>query len=153
MLVDAEHDRRHDSHMKSQRTRIGAYVLIHDSGRILLCRIGPELARWAGAWTLPGGGLDFGEQPAVAMVREVEEETGLLVEPVSVALVDSICDRSGSDDYHGIRIIYEARVLRGELRHEAAGSTDRCEWHDLRGPLGDLAEVGIEVARRIWPHR
>lgn len=141
--------------MKAQRTRIGAYALIHDTGRILLCRISPELARWAGAWTLPGGGIDFGESPADAMVREVAEETGLRVEPVAVAAVDSICDRSGSDDYHGIRILFEARVLGGALRHETAGSTDCCEWHPLHEPfnirLGDLAEVGIEVARRRWP--
>jgi ADP-ribose pyrophosphatase YjhB (NUDIX family) len=141
--------------MKTQRTRIGAYALIHASGRILLCRIAPELVRWAGAWTLPGGGIDFGEPPAGAMVREVLEETGLVVEPVQVVDVDSICDRTGSDDYHGIRIIYEASVLGGSLRHETTGSTDRCEWHPLHQPLsvplGDLAEVGIELARRRWP--
>lgn len=141
--------------MKPQRTRIGAYALIHDSQRILLCRISPELTRWADAWTLPGGGIDFGEPPAAAMVREVAEETGFIVEPVLVAAVDSICDRSGSDNYHGIRIIYEARVVGGSLRHETTGSTDRCEWHPLHKPLsiplGDLAEVGIELAQVRWP--
>ena len=52
---------------RGQRTRVAAYALSTDeSGRILLCRIAPSIA--AGEiWTLPGGGLEFGEPPEVAV--------------------------------------------------------------------------------------
>jgi 8-oxo-dGTP diphosphatase len=140
---------------KPRRLRVGAYALIHEAGRIVLCRISPELPRWAGAWTLPGGGLDFGESPESAMIREVEEETGLLVRATSIAAVDSIYDETEHECFQAIRIIYQCEIVSGRLRHEASGSTDRCEWHALHTPLsiplGDLAEVGIRLARQLWP--
>jgi ADP-ribose pyrophosphatase YjhB (NUDIX family) len=141
--------------MKPQRSRISAYALIHDSNRILLCRLSKEIPRWEGFWTLPGGGLNFGEHPEETVVREVEEETGFLVKIRSVATVDSIHDTSGSEDFHGIRIIYHVDLVGGLLRHETSGSTDRCEWHRLHPApdilLGDLAQVGIDVAQKRWP--
>lgn len=143
--------------MKPQRTRVGAYALLQENGRLLLCRISRELPRWEGKWTLPGGGIEFGEDPQQAMVREVEEETGLVVRATSIATVSSIVDRSGVDDFHGIRIIYFAEIIGGQLRHEQSGSTDCCEWHDLhRRPtidLVDLAEVGIAAAQCKWTAR
>ncbi|MES2438791.1 MAG: NUDIX domain-containing protein [Verrucomicrobiota bacterium] len=141
--------------MKPRRSRVSAYALIHDSNRILLCRLSKELPRWEGCWTLPGGGLDFGESPEQAVVREVEEETGLRVEVRSIAAIDSIHDTSGTEDFHGIRIIYHVDLAGGSLRHEASGSTDRCEWHRLHPspdiPLVDLVEVGLRVAQQVWP--
>jgi 8-oxo-dGTP diphosphatase len=141
--------------MKPQRSRVAAYALIHDSNRILLCRISKELPRWEGCWTLPGGGLNFGESPEDAVVREVEEETGLRIRLGSIAKIDSIYDTSGNEDFHGIRIIYYTDIVSGELRHEASGTTDYCDWHELHPTpnikLVDLAEVGIRVAQAAWP--
>jgi 8-oxo-dGTP diphosphatase len=141
--------------MKPQRTRVAAYALIHGSNRILLCRISKELPKWEGCWTLPGGGLNFGESPEDAVVREVEEETGLHVRLGSIAKIDSIYDTSDPEDFHGIRIIYYADIVNGELRHETSGTTDYCDWHELHPTpdikLVDLAEVGIRVAQAVWP--
>lgn len=136
--------------MKPQRTRIGAYALIFDGQRILLCRLSKEVTAHAGSWTLPGGGLEFGEHPEAALIREVAEETGLRVAVRSIAGVDSIHDAvNRREDFHGIRILYHVDVIGGELRHEPSGSTDRCEWHALpiasTTKLGDLAEVGIRL--------
>ena len=47
-----------------------------DEGRILLARLS-AIEVDVGAWTLPGGGVDFGEHPDAAAIRELEEETGL----------------------------------------------------------------------------
>lgn len=141
--------------MKPRRSRISAYGLIHDAGRILLCRLSPEVPRWEGYWTLPGGGIDFGESPEQTVVREVEEETGLVVRVKSLCTIDTIHDPSGAEDFHGIRIIYQVDVIGGSLRHETSGSTDRCEWHDLHAmpevPMVDLAETGVRIARELWP--
>jgi len=90
-------------------------------------------------WTLPGGGLEFGEDPQAAMIREVEEETGLIVTSRGLAGIDSFNDDSPERSFHGVRIIYHAERVGGELRNEVAGSTDMCQWHRLK----DLANLGV----------
>lgn len=128
--------------------RVGAYALLVDADRILLVRISPQVSN-AGLWTLPGGGLDFGEPPVDGMTREVREETGLVVESAGLVHVDSIHETTPRP-FHGVRILYSATVLGGELTHEVGGSTDRCQWwrrDDLDPALLDgLAQVGIAHA-------
>ncbi|GAA1316465.1 NUDIX domain-containing protein [Pseudonocardia xinjiangensis] len=50
-----------------------------DGGRLLLIRRGNEPGR--GLWSLPGGRVEPGEDDAAALVREMAEETGLLIRP------------------------------------------------------------------------
>ena len=134
--------------MTIQRTRVAAYAVIAEGERILLCRISKQLPDLAGQWTLPGGGINFGETPAAGMIREVSEETGLVVEPIDIAHVDSFVRETRERTTHHVRIIYRARITGGELRHEVEGSTDRCEWwpKNQLPTLVDLAELGVRLA-------
>jgi ADP-ribose pyrophosphatase YjhB (NUDIX family) len=59
-----------------QVQRVAAYAVIVRNDQILLSRLADVLSPNP-TWTLPGGGLDHGEDPRVAVVREVQEETGL----------------------------------------------------------------------------
>lgn len=104
----------------------------------------------AGHWTLPGGGLDFGESPEDAVVREFKEETGLIVETGTLVAVDNLSDEVNGNKYHNIRIIYETRLIGGDLKYEQEGSTDLCEWFTqaktLEHTLVSLAQVGVRHA-------
>lgn len=118
--------------MGQQRvTRVGAYGLVVSDDRILLCRLSDQVRRFAGQWTLPGGGVEFGEDPAEGMVREVFEETGLEVQPSGIADINSISGelRDRNLFYHSIRIVYYTALLGGTLTHEEDGTTDRCAWY------------------------
>ncbi|SIR16743.1 NUDIX domain-containing protein [Haladaptatus litoreus] len=53
---------------------VGA-VVTDDDGRVLLVENG-----WSGGWIIPGGTVETNETPAEAVVREIEEETGVSVE-------------------------------------------------------------------------
>ena len=58
--------------------RAGAFVVIFDEQRrVLLCH-----RRDFDAWNLPGGGVEEGESPWYAAIRETREEVGLAVEIV-----------------------------------------------------------------------
>ena len=59
-----------------KRQRVAAYAVILRDGEILLSRLSATVTPDE-LWTLPGGGLDHGEDPRDAVVREVHEETGL----------------------------------------------------------------------------
>jgi len=116
---------------------------------MLLCRISPQIAEWAGYWTLPGGGIEFGEHPADSAIREVKEETGLDVALVALAEIDSQVFDHGERQSHAIRFIFEAEILGGEVRAEQEGSTDLCAWftrsETMDMPLVELAQTGINL--------
>jgi ADP-ribose pyrophosphatase YjhB (NUDIX family) len=134
----------------SQLLRIGAYALLLDrEERILLCRIAPGIMS-AQEWTLPGGGIDFGEHPRDGAIREVLEETGLVITVQDRPFVDSELFEWRGYLAHGVRLIYRGEIMSGELRHEIGGSTDRCEWFTREDaanlPLVSLGRLGIELA-------
>lgn len=115
-------------------TRVAAYALCFDEAhRLLLVRIAPGYTRDAdGKWTLPGGGLNFGEDPAIGAIRELEEETGYTGVIERLAFVSShardAMPEMGFSAFHGIRIVYHVRITGGQLRHETEESTDMAAW-------------------------
>ena len=132
-------------------TRISAHVLVlDDRRRILLCRIAPGI-RNAGHWTLPGGGLEFGETPAHGAVREAAEESGLVVELDGLAgTFTATIDRPDTVATHWVSVLYRGHVVGGELRDELDESTDTCAWFTedeaLALPLVRLGREGVELA-------
>lgn len=114
------------------RTRVAAYALcIDDAERMLLVRIAAGYPG-AGRWTLPGGGLGFGEDPRDGVLRELGEETGLEGRIDGLAFVHSgsgpARPEAGAGAWHAIRIIYRVRISGGQLRDEADESTDQAAW-------------------------
>ncbi|GEM_PF-64658 len=59
------------------KTRVGSRALILRDGMILLSH-----ETRSGWWLIPGGGMEEGETPEICCKREVEEETGYIVQPL-----------------------------------------------------------------------
>lgn len=126
------------------RTRLGSYSLcIDEAGRLLLARLSAVEVEY-GAWTLPGGGVDFGEHPDAAAIRELEEETGLVGEIEGIAGIFShLYERSRwarGADLHFLGVVYRMRVVGGDLRDEVDGTTDAAAWFS-RDEIADLRLV------------
>ena len=137
-------------------TRVAAYALVLEGDTILL----PHWSSDAGSgWTMPGGGIDPGEHPEDAAVRELWEETGYHVELDGLLGVDSIVIPpegrgvvDGTDHtvaLQGIRIVYRAHVVGGELAKEADGTTDDVAWHRL-SDVDALDRVELVDVVRAW---
>lgn len=111
-----------------ERTRLASYGVAASGDAVLLAR-SSAISDFAGQWSLPGGGVDFGEHPADALVREVAEETGLLATIVGKPLIlsDVMEIPARSLRLHHVRLCYPVHV-KGELRHEQDGTTDVAAW-------------------------
>jgi len=136
--------------------RFAAYAVATDSrGRVLLTQVAPGYPG-EGRWHLPGGGTDFGEQPAVALIREIQEETGQAGEIIELLGVASHRDAASLGpegypiDWHGVRAFYRVSVAVPSAPRvlDVGGSTCGARWFDV-GALADLpvTEVTEEALR------
>ncbi len=119
-----------DTTSRRQWVRVAAYGIIIRDNAILLCRLSP-MEREVGRWTLPGGGLEFGEKPHIGMQREVFEETGLTVNAYELLTVDGNLYNFQDSDMHAIQIYYRAEVEDTPVCFEVNGTTDECSWIPL----------------------
>jgi ADP-ribose pyrophosphatase YjhB (NUDIX family) len=104
---------------------VGVGAVIVEEGRVLLVRRGTEPLK--GQWSLPGGLLELGESLTDGVIREVLEETGLMVEPVElVELLDRIHREGKRVRYHYVIADYLCRVMGGSL--QAASDADAVRW-------------------------
>ena len=128
---------------------MGAVVLL--DGRVLLVRRGNEPLH--GRWVIPGGTVELGETLEEALVREVEEETGLVVRPREVLLVfDRIQRDQGRVQYHYVIIDYLCEYVSGTPR---AGSDAEAvavvSPEDL--DAYDLPPQARELVLDVWRRR
>jgi ADP-ribose pyrophosphatase YjhB (NUDIX family) len=140
-----------------EKLRVAAYAVCVRDGRLLLAR--SPVPDGAHEWVLPGGGMEHGEDPLDTVVRELHEETGYRVEVTGLLGIDSARHTlrreglRGPVDHHGVRIVYEGRVVGGELRNEVNGSTDLAAWHDLDA-VPSLTRVRlVDTALALWRER
>ena len=144
--------------MTARHLRLAAYAICRRQGRVLL-------ARWVSAdgaqrhWTLPGGGVEHGEDPCDAVIRDVAEETGYQVLVERLLGVDSRTfqvdwDLPGGAELHSVGVFYSARVTGGELRHETGGTTDRADWMPAAAVPALERSVIIDIGLELdlaWP--
>lgn|SRR5208337_3699395 len=119
-------------YLRNIRSKVGHDLLLmpsvtivvqDDRGRILLTRNAD-----ANSWTLPGGGIEPNESPKDAAVREMREETGLLVEPVRIIGVYGgpqyrVVYPNG-DIVSYVATVFECKVVSGEMTPDYEESLD-----------------------------
>ncbi len=143
-----------------KRQRVAAYAVILRDGEILLSRLSPTITPEE-LWTLPGGGLDHGEDPRDAVVREVCEETGLDAVVGETARVYSAhlpgVWRDGRRvDAHALRIVYEGWVSPDSPEPrvvEVDGSTVEAAWKPVDDVLDGTVPVSPMVLEALADHR
>lgn len=103
-------------------------VVVDDDGRVLLGRRADN-----GSWAVISGILEPGEQPAVAIAREVLEETGVTVEVEGLAAVDAeegVVAYPNGDRAQYLDLTFACRALHGDA-HVADDESTAVGWFAL----------------------
>lgn len=144
--------------------RVGAYAVIlrgeGEDQKILLSRLADKVSE-SPLWTLPGGGVEHGEDPRKAVEREVYEETGLPVEVGETAWIFSVHQkrawRMGKRiDSHALRIVYDGWVpvdAPEPQTTEVDGSTAEAAWIPLADVLSGETATVLLVREALKLHR
>ncbi len=135
-----------------QKQRVGAYAVIIWDAQVLLTRLASHVS-FPQRWTLPGGGIDHGESPEQALIRELHEETGHQVAAAKLHAVGSrqfvgTAPSGQLEDFHQLQIVYRVTVAhkREPVVHEVGGSTDHAAWV----PLAELDTIPLTESARAW---
>ncbi len=114
-----------------------------NGGEVLLIKRGPFPIEWEGKWAFPGGFVDYGESPEVAVIRELKEETGLSGKnPISLAILGEP-DRDPRK--HCIGLFY---IVDVDPEHEPIAGDDAVDaaWINLDSINSDnIAGDHIEI--------
>ncbi|TCN43244.1 ADP-ribose pyrophosphatase YjhB (NUDIX family) [Kribbella orskensis] len=108
-------------------------VVLDDDERVLLVRRADT-----GRWSLPAGILEPGEQPALGLLREIEEETAVESEIVRLVSIEALPPSSypNGDQVQFLDFCFRCRPIRGEARVNDDESLE-VAWYSL----DDLPEL------------
>jgi len=104
-----------DRRQYPKKPLVGVGILIQQGDKYLLIQRAAEPDK--GLWSIPGGMVELGEKVSEAAVREVFEETGLVVEIISVLdVIDKIIMDDNRIKFHFVIVDFIAEYKRGELK-------------------------------------
>lgn len=113
-----------------------AAALLDDQGRVLLQKRGPGRAH-AGLWEFPGGKVEPAETLGQALIREIQEELGIVLDPTSLEPLGFASD--AEQPY--VILLYTCRSWGGEA---ACLDAQEIGWFDA-GALEKLELVPLDI--------
>jgi 8-oxo-dGTP pyrophosphatase MutT (NUDIX family) len=115
-------------------TLLVAAVIVHDTqaGRVLLLQRGPRAKFAQGMWDLPVGKSELGEPITKTAVREVEEETGIVIDPGSLRLAHVIHGAWGVESPNGfLTVVFVTSEWAGQLTNAEPEKHSQVCWVDV----------------------
>lgn len=111
--------------------RPAAYALVYDAPKLLLVN-----TKSTGKWFFPGGAIEKGEKTEEALRREVQEETGIIVDTLEFfTFKESFFYYEPHDQgYHSFNLFYIAKPQSTKpqpIENDPTDEADRYEWVDI----------------------
>ena len=137
----------------NETVRIGVGAVVFKDDQVLLVKRGKP--PFKGCWSIPGGGLEFGERLEDAVRREVREETGLDIEIGGlIGVFEAMPDDVGQLT-HTVMIDYAAEWVAGEpVADDDAADAAFFPFDEARRRLSwDETRRAVAMAIELRQHR
>jgi len=110
----------------STYTKIGCEAYIVRDGKILLGKRGNVFGK--GTWAMPGGHLKHLERADAGLIREMDEEMGLMVQPFELKLLALTDDLSPDANTHYVHITFAVNIGDQEPNLQEPGACEAWRW-------------------------
>jgi 8-oxo-dGTP diphosphatase len=132
---------------KNPTLLVVAAALVDPEGRVLLQQRAPGRSM-AGLWEFPGGKVEEGETPEVALVRELEEELGIALSAADLSAAAFASAPNG--ERHMILLLYVCRTWSGEPRALDASALQWLLPGDMRAlPMPPADEPLVAMLEKL----
>lgn len=126
--------------------RAAKAVILDQSGKMLVLRRSATHPTKAFAMDLPGGIVEEGETSEVGLVREIEEETGLVIDPGKIIPVANYVEHF--DNREVSRMLFGVRILGDRPEINISWEHDQYDWVepsevDLEDPYRSLLNQAL----------
>lgn len=112
---------------KPHDSGVAVAIFVEKDGKYLLMK--REGSVGAGTWAVPGGGVDFMEDPIQAAARELEEETG--IKNPELHFVGYSNDTHHDNKLHYVTFLYKTTVFEGEPEIREPNKCSEISWYPL----------------------
>ena len=126
---------------------VSAVALIDVDGRVLLAQR-PEGKSMAGLWEFPGGKVEAGETPEVALIRELQEELG--IDTWQSCLAPLTFASHSYDDFHLLMPLFACRKWDGVPQSKENQALKWVTKQDLRSYPMPAADVPLIPILMDW---
>lgn len=144
-MVNEDDDLARDFLPIFREVKVGVAIMVFHDGKLLFGK--RKGSHGAGSWSLPGGHVDFGEEPVNTARRELLEETGLKVgEILPWRTMPWVNTHFPKDGKQYITLYFAAQYLGGEPKVMEPNKCDGWGWFDPKDPPYPL----FEPLRQEW---
>lgn len=132
--------------MRNPHTFTASYILFLQSGKVLLSRR-YQTGFEDGKYSLPAGHTEPGETFTTALIREIQEETGIILAPENV-IVSHVMHRHSQYERNYVDVFYTVEQWTGTPENKEPEKCDDLSWF----PIDDLPENIIPYVRQAIEH-
>lgn len=147
--------------MNNKKVGVGFGLMLLRDGKVLLGRRHEDPAKadsdlhGEGSWTMPGGGMEYGESFEKTIIRELEEETSIKVKKEDLKLI-SITNDIGTEA-HYITIGFLCEKFEGEAQVMEPDEITEWQWFDLNNLPDPVFSCSLKIVKnyldkKIYKH-
>lgn len=126
---------------------VSAVALIDADGRILIAQR-PKGKSMAGLWEFPGGKIEPGETPEIALIRELQEELG--INTWASCLAPLTFASHSYDDFHLLMPLFACRKWEGTPQSNEGQTLKWVRANQLRNHPMPPADIPLIPILRDW---